>query len=146
MIKRWKALAIDDHSKSEMSRDSENARSHPIKSVTTSVCATRVPDAIDLSFERSLLHWCLSRLTSTLVHSSWQSSFSCQLLSEFDSDWLLRVQRSVQLLTLIELLPRVQRSVQLPSVQSKMAETNDLNSLGQFSSKRITIAQRVLKG
>ena len=146
VMKRWKALAIDHHLKSEMSRDSENVRSHPIKSVTTSVCATREPDAIDHSFERSLLHWCLSRLTSTLVHSSWHSSFSCQLLSEFNSDWLLRVQRSVQLLTLIELLPRVQRSVQLPSVQSKMAETNDLNSLGQFSSKRITIAQRVLKG
>ena len=57
-----------------------------------------------------------------------------------------RVQRSVQLLPLIELLPRVQRSVQLPSVQSEMAETSDLNSLGQFSNNRTTIARRVLKG
>ena len=146
VMKRWKTLALDDQLKSEMSRDSENVRSHPIKSVTTSVCATRELDAIDHSFERSLLHWCLSRLTSTLVLSSWHLSFSCQPLSEFDSDWLLRVQRSVQLLPLIELLPRVQRSVQLPSVQSEMAETSDMNSLGQFSNNRITIAQRVLKG
>ena len=146
VMKRWKTLALDDQLKSEMSRDSENVRSHPIKSVATSVCATRELDAIDHSFERSLLHWCLSRLTSTLVLSSWHLSFSCQPLSEFDSDWLLRVQRSVQLFPLIELLPRVQRSVQLPSVQSEMAETNDLNSLGQFSNSRITIAQRVLKG
>ena len=146
VMKRWKTLAIDDQLKSEMSRDSENVRSHPIKSVTTSVCATRELDAIDHSFERSLLHWCLSRLISTLVHSSWHLSFSRQPLSEFDSDWLLRVQRSVQLLPLIELLPRVQRSVQLPSVQSEMAESSDMNSLGQFSSNRITIAQRVLKG
>ena len=57
-----------------------------------------------------------------------------------------RVQRSVQLLPLIELLPRVQRSVQLPSVQSEMAETSDLKSLGQFSNNRTTIARRVLKG
>ena len=145
VMKRWKTLAVDDHRKSELSRDSGTVRSHPIKSVTTSVCATRELDAIDHSFERSLLHWCLSRLTSTLVHSSWHSSFSCQSLSEFDSDWLLRVQRSVQLLPLIELLPRVQRSVQLP-VQSEMADINDLNSLGQFSNNRIVIAQRVLKG
>ena len=52
VMKRWKTLAIDDQLKSEMSRDSENVRSHPIKSVTTSVCATREPDAIDLLFER----------------------------------------------------------------------------------------------
>ena len=67
VMKRWKTLALDDQLKSEMSRDSENVRSHPIKSVAISVCATRELDAIDLSFERSLLHWCLSRLTSTLV-------------------------------------------------------------------------------
>ena len=36
--------------------------------------------------------------------------------------------------------------MRLTSVQSEMAETNDMNSLGQFSSNRITIAQRVLKG
>ena len=145
VMKRWKSLALDEHLKAEMSRESENVRSHPIKSVATSVCATRELDAIDHSFERSLLHWCLSRLTSTSVLSSWHLSFSCQPLPEFDSDWLLRVLRSVQLFPLLELLSRDLRSVRLTSVQSEMAETNDLNSLGQFSSNRITIAQRVLK-
>ena len=146
VMKRWKPLAFDEQLKAEMSRDSENVRSHPIKSVATSVCATRELDAIDHSFEQSLLHWCLSRLTSASVLSSWHLSFSCQPLSEFDSDWLLRVLRSVQLFPLFELLSRDLRSVRLTSVQSEMAETNDMNSLGQFSSNRITIAQRVLKG
>ena len=144
-MKRWKPLACDEQLKAEMSRDSENIRSHPIKSVATSVCATRELDAIDHSFERSLLH-CLSRLTSTSVLSSWHFSFSCRPLSEFDSDWLLRVLRSVQLFPLLELLLRDLRSVQLSSVQSEMAETNDLNSVGQFSGNRITVALRVLKG
>ena len=146
VMKRWKPLAFDEQLKAEMSRDSENVRSHPIKSVATSVCATRELDAIDHSFEQSLLHWCLSRLTSASVLSSWHLSFSCQPLFEFDSDWLLRVLRSVQLFPLLELLSRDLRSVRLTSVQSEMAETNDMNSLGQFSSNRITIAQRVLKG
>ena len=146
VMKRWKSLAFDEQLKAEMSRDSENVRSHPIKSVATSVCATRELDAIDHSFEQSLLHWCLSRLISTSVLSSWHLSFSCRPLSEFASDWLLRVLRSVQLFSLIELLSRDLRSVRLTSVQSEMAETNDMNSLGQFSSNRITIAQRVLKG
>ena len=146
VTKRWKPLAFDEQLKAEMSRDSENVRSHPIKSVATSVCATRELDAIDHSFEQSLLHWCLSRSTSASVLSSWHLSFSCQPLSEFDSDWLLRVLRSVQLFPLLELLSRDLRSVRLTSVQSEMAETNDMNSLGQFSSNRITIAQRVLKG
>ena len=146
VMKRWKSLAFDEQLKAEMSRDSENVRSHPIKSVATSVCATRELDASDHSFEQSLLHWCLSRLISTSVLSSWHLSFSCRPLSEFDSDWLLRVLRSVQLFSLIELLSRDLRSVRLTSVQSEMAEANDMNSLGQFSSNRITIAQRVLKG
>ena len=146
VMKRWKSLAFDEQLKAKMSRDSENVRSHPIKSEATSVCATRELDAIDHSFEQSLLHWCLSRLISTSVLSSWHLSFSCRPISEFDSDWLLRVLRSVQLFSLIELLSRDLRSVRLTSVQSEMAETNDMNSLGQFSSNRITIAQRVLKG
>ena len=146
VTKRWKPIAFDEQLKAEMSRDSENVRSHPIKSVATSVCATQELDAIDHSFEQSLLHWCLSRLTSASVLSSWHLSFSCQPLSEFDSDWLIRVLRSVQLFPLLELLSRDLRSVRLTSVQSEMAETNDMNSLGQFSSNRITIAQRVLKG
>ena len=145
VMKRWKAIAIDDEWKSEMSRDSENVRSHPIKSVTTSACAIREPDAIDVSFERSLLHWCFSRLTSSLIHSSWHSSLSCQLLSEFDSDLLIRDHRSVQLLTLIEVLSLGHRSVQLTSLRGKVAESDDLKTLGQFSSRRITIAQKVLQ-
>ena len=40
VMKRWKSLAFDEQLKAEMSRDSENVRSHPIKSVATSVCAT----------------------------------------------------------------------------------------------------------
>ncbi len=102
VMKRWKPLAFDEQLKADMSRDSENVRSHPIKSVATSVCATRELDAIDHSFEQSLLHWCLSRLTSASVLSSWHLSFSCQPLSEFDSDWLLRVLRSVQLFPLLD--------------------------------------------
>ena len=51
----------------------------------------------------------------------------------------------MQLLTLIELLSRGLRPVQLISVKDSMAESDDLKSLGQFSNKRITIAQRVLK-
>ena len=141
VTKRWKPLAFDEQLKAEMSRDSENVRSHPIKSVATSVCATRELDAIDHSFERWLLHWCLSRLISTSVPSSWHLSFSCQPLSEFDSDWLLRVLRSVQLFPLFDLLSRDLRSVQLTSVQSEMAETTDLSSVGQFSGNRITVAQ-----
>ena len=110
--------------------------------MTTSACAIREPDAIDVSFERSLLHWCFSRLTSSLIHSSWHSSLSCQLLSEFDSDLLIRDHRSVQLLTLIEVLSLGHRSVQLTSLRGKVAESDDLKTLGQFSSRRITIAQK----
>ena len=40
VMKRWKSLALDEQLKAEMSRDSENVRSHPIKSVAASVCAT----------------------------------------------------------------------------------------------------------
>ena len=145
VMKRWKTIAIDDKWKSEMSRDSENVRSHPIKSVTTSACAIREPDAIDVSFERSLLHWYFSRLISSLIHSSCHSSFSCLLLSGFDSDLLIRDHRSVQLLTLIEVLSLGHRSVQLTSLKVKMAESDDLKTLGQFSTKRITIAQQVLR-
>ena len=145
-MKRWKPLACDEQRKAEMSRDSENVRSHPIKSVATSVCATRELDAIDHLLERSLLHWCFSRLTSTSVHSSWQLFISCRPLSEFDSDWLLQDLRFVQLFPLLEQLSRDLRSVRLYSVQSGMAETHDLNSVGQFSGSRITVALRVLKG
>ena len=38
VMKRWKAVIVDDEMKRTMSRDSENARSHPIKPVTTSAC------------------------------------------------------------------------------------------------------------
>ena len=120
--KHWKTIVPDDEWVREMSRDSENVRSHPIKLVTTSACAIREPDAIDLSFERSLLHWYFSRLTSSLFHSSWLPTLPCQLLPEFDTELLLRDHRSVLLLTLIELLSSGRWSVQLISVISRMAD------------------------
>ena len=51
--KQWKIIAPDEDWLSEVSRDSENVRSHPIKLVTATACVVRGPDAIDLSFERS---------------------------------------------------------------------------------------------
>ena len=145
VMKRWKITAIDDRRKTEMSRDSENVRSHPIKSVTTSACAIREPDAIDVAFERSLLHWYFPRLISSLIHSSCFPSFSCLLLSGFDSDLLIRGLRSVQLLTLIEALSLGLRPVQLTPLKVIMAGSDDLRTLGQFAAGRITIAKQVLK-
>ena len=55
--KHWKTLEVDDLWKVDMSRDSENVRSHPIKSVTKTACAIRELDAADRLPERSLLHW-----------------------------------------------------------------------------------------
>ena len=145
VMKHWKTTAIDDRRKSEMSRDSENVRSHPIKSVTTSACAIREPDAIDVAFERSVLHWYFPRLISSLIHSSCFPSFSCLLLSGFDSDLLIRGLRSVQLLTLLEVLSLGLRSVQLTPLKVIMAGHDDLRTLGQFNAGRITIAKQVLK-
>jgi len=143
--KHWKTIAPDDEWVNEMSRDSENVRSHPIKLVTTSACAIREPDAIDLSFERSLLHWYLSRSTSSLIRSSWHPTSLWQLFSGFNNDLLLRDHQSVQLLELIEVLSHCYLSTQIVTLRSTMTDGDDLKSLGQFSGKRITIAQRVLK-
>ena len=143
--KHWKTIEPDDEWLSEMSRDSENVRSHPIKLVTATACAIREPDAIDLSFERSLLYWYFSRSTSSLSRSSWSPTFLWRLLSGFNNDLLLRDHRSVQLLKLIEVLSRYYLSTQTRSLKSTMTDGVDLKSLGQFSSKRITIAQSVLK-
>ena len=143
--KHWKIIAPDDDWLSEMSRDSENVRSHPIKLVTTNACATRGPDAIDLLFERSLLHWYLSRSTSPLTRSSWSSAFLWHLLSGFNDNLLFRDQRSVQLLELIGTLSLCYLSIQTEPLKITMTESVDLKSIGQFSNKRITIAQRILK-
>ena len=143
--KQWKIIAPDDDWLSERSRDSENVRSHPIKLVTATACAVRGPDAIDLSFERSLLHWYLSRSTSPLTRSSWSSTFLWHLLSGFNDNLLFRDQRSVQLLELIGALSHRYLSIQTEPSKITMTEGVDLKSLGQFSSKRITIAQTILK-
>ena len=143
--KQWKIIAPDDDWMSEMSRDSENVRSHPIKLVTATACAVRGPDAIDLSFERSLLHWYLSRSTSPLTRSSWSSAFLWHLLSGFNDNLLFRDQRSVQLLELIGALSHCHLSIQTEPLKITMTEGVDLKSLGQFSSKRITVAQTILK-
>ena len=58
VMKRWKPLACDEQLKAEVSRDSENVRSHPIKSVATSVCATRELDAIGPLTIRSSDRYC----------------------------------------------------------------------------------------
>ena len=129
VMKRWKAFILDDEMKRTMSRDSENARSHPIKPVTTSACASREPDAIDDLLERSLLHWCFARLTIPLSCSLWFSTQSHQLQIDFDPDLLLRDLRSGQLLT----------------VRRKMAGSVDLKSLGQFSHNRISVARKALE-
>ena len=143
--KHWKIIAPDDDWLSEMSRDSENVRSHPIKLVTTNACAIRGPDAIDLLFERSLLHWYFLRSTSPLTRSSWSSAFLRHLLPGFNDNLLFRDQRSVQLLELIGALSHCYLSIQTEPLKITMTENVDLKSIGQFSNKRITIAQRILK-
>ena len=74
VMKRWKAVMIDDEMKRTMSRDSDDARSHPIKPVTTSACACQEPDATDNLFECSLLHWCFARLSLPSSCSLWSST------------------------------------------------------------------------
>ena len=131
--KHWKIIAPDDDWLSEMSRDSENVRSHPIKLVTTNACAIRGPDAIDLLFERSLLHWYFSRSTSPLTRSSWSSAFLRHLLPGFNDNLLFRDQRSVQLLELIGALSHCYLSIQTEPLKITMTENVDLKSIGQFS-------------
>ena len=131
--KHWKIIAPDDDWLSEMSRDSENVRSHPIKLVTTNACAIRGPDAIDLLFERSLLHWYFSRSTSPLTRSSWSSAFLRHLLPGFNDNLLFRDQRSVQLLELIGALSHCYLSIQTEPLKITMTENVDLKSIRQFS-------------
>ena len=99
--KQWRIIAPDDDWLSEMSRDSENVRSHPIKPVTTTACAARGLDAIDLLFERSLLHWYFSRSTSPLIRSSWSSALLWHVLSGLNDNLLFRDPRSVHLFELL---------------------------------------------
>ena len=66
VMKRWHNVNLDDETKRTMSRDSENARSHPIKPVTRSACASREPDAIDDLLERSLSHWLLYEVENNI--------------------------------------------------------------------------------
>ena len=143
--KHWKTIAPDDRWESEMSRDSENVRSHPIKLVTATACAIREPDAIDHSLERSLLHWYFSRLTSFSSRSTWSPTALWRLLSGFNDDSLLRDHRSVHLFELIEVLSHCHLPKQIGPPKSTMTENVELKSLGQFSNKRITIAQTILK-
>ena len=143
--KQWKIVTPDDDWLSVMSRDSENVRSHPIKLVTATACVVRGPDAIDHLLERSLLHWYFSRSTSPLTRSSWSSAFLWHLLSGLNDNLLFRDQRSVHLLELIGALSRCYLSIPNEPLKITMTEGVDLKSLGQFSSKRITIAQTILK-
>ena len=124
VMKRWKAVVIDDEMKRTMSRDLENACSHPIKPVTTPACACQEPDAIDDLFERSLLHWCFVRLSIPSSCSLWSST---QLHTD-SNDLLIRGLRPEQLLT----------------VRKKMSGGDGLKSLGQFSTNRISIAKKIL--
>ena len=124
-MKRWNDVYLDE-AKRTMSRDSENARSHPIKPVTRSACASREPDAIDDLFERSLLHWCFTRLRITS-----SCSFGSSTLLHFD------LKPESQL--------RVLRSVLSTMARSEMAGSVDVKSLGQFSTNRIILAKQVLE-
>ena len=125
VMKRWKAVNLDDEMKRTMSRASENARSHPIKPVTASACACQEPDAIDDLLERSLLHWHFARFP---ISSSCSLRSSALLHSESEPDQLLCGLRPLLLLT----------------ATRKMSGGDDLKSLGQFSTNRIVIAKRIL--
>ena len=65
VMKRWNAVIMSDEMERTMSRDSKNAGSHPIKPVTTSACACREPDALDVLRGRSLLHWHLAKSSTS---------------------------------------------------------------------------------
>ena len=143
--KQWKTLAPDDLWKVEMSHDSENVRSHPIKLVTTSACAIRGLDAIDHLLERSLLHWHFLRSTSSTSRCEWFLTFPWRLHSGFNNNFVFRDHRSVRLLELLESLSHCCLPGTVKPFKSTMTDSVDLKSLGQFSNKRITIAQRILK-
>ena len=147
VMKRWKPLACDEQLKAEMSRDSENVRSHPIKSVATSVCAIRELDAIDFSFERSLLHWLLFE-----IDINFGSFFVALFIFRVDCflnstpTGCYETYGSYNYFRCSNSCHETYGPCDLYSVQSRMAETHDLNSVGQFAGSRITVALRVLKG
>ena len=114
VMKRWNAVIMEDKMKRTMSRDSETARSHPIKPVTTFACACREPDALDVLLERSLLHWHFARSSTS---STCSLHFSALLHFESEPDQL----------------PSGLRPLLLLKVTRKMSGSDDLKSLGQFS-------------
>ena len=145
--KQWRTLALDDQWKIDMSRDSENVRSHPIKPVTMtrSACAIRELDAADCLPERSLLHWYFSRSTSSTSRCDWFLAFLWRLHSGFNENFVSRGQRPVYLLELFESLSVCHFLRAIGPVKDTMADGVELKSLGQFSNRRITIAQSILK-
>ena len=143
--KQWKTLAIGDQWKIDMSRDSENVRSHPIKSVTKTACAIRELDAADRLPERSLLHWYFSRSTASSSRCDWFLTFLWRLHSGFNKDFVYRGLRPVLQLELFESLSSCHFAKRLELTADTMADGNELRTLGQFSAKRIAIALKVLK-
>ena len=143
--KQWKTLAIDDQWKIDMSRDSENVRSHPIKSVTKTACAIRELDAADRLPERSLLHWHFSRSTPSSSRCDWFLTFLWRLHSGFNENFVYRGLRPVLQLELFESLSLCHFAKGLELTADTMADGNELRTLGQFSTKRIAIALKVLK-
>ena len=143
--KQWKTLAVDDQWKLDMSRDSENVRSHHIKSVTKTACAIREFDAADLLPERSLLHWYFSRSTPSSSRCDWFLTFLWRLHSGFNKDFRYRGLRPESQLELFESLSLCHFGRRLELTADTMADGNELRTLGQFSPKRIAIALKVLK-
>ena len=143
--KQWKMLAVDEQWKIDMSRDSENVRSHPIKSVTKTACAIRELDAADQLPERSLLHWYFSRSTPSSSRCDWFLTFLWRLHSGFNKDFVNRGLRPELQLELFESLSLCHFGRRLELTADTMADGNELRTLGQFSPKRIAIALKVLK-
>ena len=143
--KQWKTLAVDDQWKIDMSRDSENVRSHPIKLVTKTACAIRELDAADRLPERSLLHWYFSRSTPSSSRCDWFLTFLWRLHSGFNENFVYRGLRPVLQLELFESLSSCHFAKRLEPTADTMADGNELRTLGQFSNKRIAIALNILK-
>ena len=143
--KQWKTLAVDDQWKIDMSRDSENVRSHPIKPVTKTACAIRELDAADCLPERSLLHWYFSRSTSSSSRCDWFLTFLWRLHSGFNENLVSRGLRPVLLLELFESLSPCHFARGIELTADTMADGAELKTLGQFSNRRIVIAQTILR-
>ena len=143
--KQWKTIAVDDQWKIDMSRDSENVRSHPIKPVTRTACAIRELDAADCLHERSLLHWYFSRSTSSSSHCDWFLVFIGRLHSGFNNNIAFCGLRPIALLELFESLSTCHFAKETELTAIKMADGAELKDLGRFSNKRIVIAQNILR-